>query len=519
MKHLLFRQIAISVTMLVVSGNLLSCKKSGKEPSLFVGAVSTDTAWVGKPVTIQGSGFSSTATDNIIRIGDIVATEVVEVSPSTLTFKVPPGAVSGKLYVRVNGKEQSASRELVIVNQLAWQKALGGIIDDYGIAVAASADGGYLVAGYTQSGDGDVAIQHGGYDYWILKLNADRTIAWQKTFGGSRDDYATGIVALADGGCVVAGYTSSTDDDISGNHGASDYCIVKLDANGNIVWKTVLGGSGADEANGIIATSTGYVISGYTSSTDGDITNNHGLSDYWVVWLDASGALVKQKTYGGTGYDNGEALAIAGDGYLVAGSSSSTDGDATGNHGNTDFWIVKLNTTGNIMWQTSLGGTARETASCIVSTADGGSLVAGYTTSNDGDVTGYHGGYDYWVIKLLANGSVAWKKTLGGSLADQPAAITPAGDGGCIVAGMTTSNNGDVSGLHGTNDSWIVRLNATGNMVWQKTSGGTQSDATYGLAATGNSFIAVGYSNSTNGDVSGLHGTSRPDFWLFKILD
>ncbi len=512
--------IAILVAALL---SLFSCSKKNdsKEAESAVTGFSSDTVWIGKTITINGSGFSATAADNTIRIGNTAVTEIVEASATSLTIKVPAGATSAKVFVRVNGKELSSSRELVIVNQLAWQKLFGGLRDDHGMAVAPTANGGYLLAGHTESsGDGDVSINHGGSDFWVVKVNADRSIAWQKVFGGSNTDEASSIVSLADGSCVVAGTTTSTDGDVAGNHGGSDFFIIKLDAGGNLLWKRVLGGSGSELANAVVATPGGYAVAGYSSSNDGNVSGNHGGQDFWIVWLDANGTLINQKSYGGTDTDQANSISATSDGgYLVAGATMSTDGEVTGNHGAYDYWILKLNATGSIAWQKTLGGTSGDKAQSIISGSDGSIYIAGYTTSTNGDVTGNHGSYDYWVVKLNANGSMAWQKTLGGSLIDQALAITYAKDGGCAVAGMTTSVDGDITANHGKNESWIVRLNAAGSVVWQKTLGGSQSDASYGLVATGNSFTALGYSSSSDGDVSGLHGTTRIDFWLHNILD
>jgi hypothetical protein len=502
--------------------SLFSCskKEDNKEPGPAITGFSSDTVWIGKTITIHGTGFSTAAAENAIRIGNTAITDVMEATATSLTIKVPAGATSAKIFVSVNGKELSSSRELIIVNQMAWQKAFGGLRDDEGMAVAPVASGGYLIAGSSESSDGDVSNNYGLTDLWIVKVNADRSIAWQKVLGGSGTDGATSIVALADGSCVVAGYTTSTNGDGAGNHGGSDYFIIKLDAGGNVLWKRVLGGTATDVANAVVLTPSGYAVAGYTSSNDGDVSGNHGAYDYWIVWLDANGALINQKTYGGTDTDQGSSLTTTSDGgYLVAGAAMSKDGDVTGNHGAYDFWILKLNATGSIEWQKALGGTGGDKARSIVAATDGGSYITGSTSSTDGDVTGNHGNDDYWVVKLNANGSMAWQKALGGSLLDQALAITRAKDGGCAVAGMSTSIDGNITVNHGKSESWIVRLNAAGSVVWQKSLGGTNSEISTGLTATGNSFTVIGRSNSSDGDVNGLHGTTRPDFWLFNILD
>ncbi len=496
-----------------------SCKKNSGETGPVITSYSADSVWIGKIISINGSGFSATATENTVRIGNTAVTEILETSATALTIKVPAGATSGKVFVKVNGVEKESTKDLVIVNQLVWQKALGGTGGDYAQSVKQTSDGGYLVAGYTSSTNGDVTSNHGVTDFWVVKLNADRTIAWQKTLGGAGSDYATDIIPLADGSCVVAGYTNSADGDVTRSLGGGDFWIVKLSASGAIVWQKTLGGTGIDNPLSIIAISNGYVVAGYTSSNDNDVAGNHGGFDFWVIKLDANGTLTSQKTFGGTGLDYAYSVTATSDGgCLVAGKTNSTDGDVTNNHGDVDYWVVKLNSAINIEWQKTLGGTGSDASSSIIATSDGGSIVTGYTNSTDGNVTGNHGLTDGWVAKLNASGAIVWQKTLGGSGNEQTMSIAPAQDGGCAIAGFTTSTDGDAIGNHGSIDSWVVRLNANGAVVWRKTLGGTLADNSLGIAAaSGNSFIVAGNSNSTDGDVSGAHGGY--DSWAFKILD
>lgn len=513
------KQSVITLALLVVLTGTFSCKKNSNETTLSITGISADTAWIGKPITVYGSGFSLTPSDNIVRIGNTVI-DIIETAATELTFKVPADAVSGKVSVSVKGIEQSLPTQLFITNQLVWQKTLGGFTNDKGSALAIASDGGYLIAGSTRGQGGDVGPTHGLDDFWVVKMKADLTIAWEKAIGGTGYDQAQCIVALADGGCVVAGYTNSNDGDVTGNHGDNDYFIVKLDAGGNIIWKTVLGGSGNDQANALVAISGGFVVAGSTSSPDGDVTGNHGGADYWVVWLDTNGTLVNQKTYGGTDHDLAKTLVTTKDGgYLVAGRAASNNEDVKGNHGGDDFWVLKLTALGNVEWQKTIGGTKNESAYAIISASDGGCFIAGDAESSDGDVTGNQGGSDYWVVKLNSTGNIVWQKSLGGSRSDVAHGIVAAKDGGCAVAGNTSSSDGDITRNQGRNDNWIVRLNKTGSLVWQKTLGGTLSDAASGIVTTGNSFVAVGYTNSDDGDISGLHSYGEPDFWLYKILD
>jgi hypothetical protein len=141
-------------------------------------------------------------------------------------------------------------------------------------------------------------------------------------------------------------------------------------------------------------------VAGETWSNDGNVSGNHGGSDFWLAKLDASGSLLWQKCLGGSSNDAAYSIQQTSDGgYIVAGMTSSTDGKFSVNHGFYDYWTVKLNSAGDINWQKCLGGTQDEYARSVQQTSDGGYIVAGYTYSNDGDVSGNHGLCDYWVAK------------------------------------------------------------------------------------------------------------------------
>ena len=401
---------------------------------------------------------------------------------------------------------------------IEWQKCLGGSSTDRANSIQQTSDGGYIVAGSIESNNGDVTGNHGGWDYWVVKLDSNGNIIWQKSLGGSGIDEAQSIQQTTDGGYIVAGISDSNDGDVTDNHGYFNYWVVKLDASGNIIWQKSLGGSGIDEAQSIQQTTDGgYIVAGMSSSKNGDVTGNHGGWDYWVVKLDASGNIIWQKSLGGTGEDYTFSIQQTSDtGYIVAGYSDFNDGDVTGNHGNGDYWVVKLDANGNIIWQKSLGGSSWDVANCIQPTGDGGYVVAGVSSSNDGDVTGNHGGWDYWVAKLDANGNIIWQKSLGGSGNDEAKSIQQTTDEGYIVAGVSYSNDGDVTGNHGNGDNWVVKLDANGNIIWQKSLGGSGNDVAQSIQQTTDGwYIVAGMSSSNDGDVTGNHGGW--DYWVVKL--
>ncbi|MBL7989240.1 MAG: T9SS C-terminal target domain-containing protein [Chlorobi bacterium] len=416
---------------------------------------------------------------------------------------------------------------------IEWQKTLGGSGRDRAYSIAQTSDGGYIVAGVSWSKDGDVTENHGSsesHDYWIVKLTNTGELDWQRSLGGSEADIATSIAQTNDGGYIVAGWSASTDGDVTGHHGSSynyDYWIVKLTGRGAIQWETSLGGSSDDLANLIVRTTDGgYIVAGGSSSDDGDVTGHHGVSDYWLVKLTITGAIQWQKSLGGSNEDWANSIQQTSDGgYIVAGWSISTNGDVTSHHGslgNADYWIVKLTNTGVIEWQKTLGGSRHDVAYSITQAIDRGYIVAGYSYSNNGDVTGHHGSSDstdYWIVKLTETGVIEWEKSLGGSNDDVAESIVQTRDGGYIVAGGSGSTDGGITSHHGLSDStdyWIVKLSSVGAIQWQKSFGGSREDCAYSIAQTRDSgHIIAGFSNSTDGDVTGSHGDY--DSWIVKL--
>lgn len=401
---------------------------------------------------------------------------------------------------------------------IEWQKSFGGSFGDEAYAVEQTSDGGYIIVGLSKSSDGNVTSNQGDSDYWVLKLNSTGVIDWQKSYGGTDVDIPRSIQQTLDGGYIVAGYSKSNDGDVSGNHGLNDYWVLKLSSTGDIIWQKTYGGTADDFAYVVKQTTEGgYIVAGYSKSTDGDVSGNHGESDYWVVKLTSTGVISWQNSFGGSDHDIPESIQQTTDGgYILAGYSKSNDGDITNNQGNYDYWILKITDTGSLDWQKSFGGTSFDYGTAIKQTTDGGYIVAGLTLSNDGDVTGNHGNADYWVLKLTNTGAITWQKAYGGSELDYAYAINQTADGDYIVAGFSYSNNYDVSGNHGLTDYWVLKISNIGVLKWQKSMGGTGEDYSFAMNLTSDGgCIVTGYSFSNNGDVSGNHGES--DFWVVKL--
>lgn len=395
---------------------------------------------------------------------------------------------------------------------IVWQKTFGGSGNEEFFDIQATNDGGYIAIGDTSSSNGDVTTNHGSTDLWIVKVNSSGIIQWQKTYGGSNIDRGYKIQPTSDGGYIAIGSTQSTDGDIMGNHGEYDLWIIKLDTSGTILWQKTLGGSAGEDGTDVQQTNDGgYIAIGTTYSNDGDITNNHGQRDMWIIKLDNSGNIQWQNTFGSIYHDDGTQIRQTSDGnYIVSGSYSFFPTDTS------DFWILKLDTSGAIIWQKTYGGTLRESPYDIQQTNDGGYILAGYTQSNDGDVVGNHGQGDAWMIKLNSSGDMQWKKTFGGTSSDYGEAIKQTLDGGYVIAGNAQSTNGDVIGNHGSSDFWIIKTDASGNIQWQKTLGGSSFDIARGIIQIADgTYIVVGGSYSTNGDITENKGLN--DSWMVKI--
>lgn len=394
-----------------------------------------------------------------------------------------------------------------------WQKCYGDVHENVAYNVIQTSDGGFITVGTTNT-----TTTEGNSGFMIVKINSIGTIEWEKNYGGSNGAFAQQVVQDSDGSFVIAGFTSSNDGDVTGNHGNFDYWVIKIDSVGSILWQNTYGGSQNEEATGIIKTNdNGYIIVGYTTSNDGDVTLVRGYSDSWVIKIDTNGSIIWQQSLGGDSTDFAHSVYKTTDGgCIIAGTTESSDGALAGHHGSVDYWIAKLDINGNLQWQKPYGGTTVDRAYSVIQTNDGGYLVGGRTLSDDGDITSNQGYNDGWLVKLDEIGNIEWQKTIGGTLDDIIYSCIQNSDNSYLVTGITYSNNGDVSGNHGVNDAWIVKLNITGDILWQKAIGGSDYDEfSSSYKTTDGGYVFAGYTNSNNGDISGNHGST--DFLVVKF--
>ena len=405
-------------------------------------------------------------------------------------------------------------------------KTLGGSKNESAQAVVNTTDGGYAILGHAQSMDGDVTNKSNeSYDYWVLKYDSTNQLQWQKTYGGSDDDRGADLIQTSDGGYAIIGKSKSNDLDVSENAGFDDFWVSKLDSSGSISWEYTFGFAGSDTPYSIIQTNdNGYLLSGVldvsASNGQGDrnsAASRHAGGDYWVIKLNANGIKQWSNYYGGNFTDTAyDAIQTEDDGYIVIGSSDSNDVDVANNKGSYDFWVIKISNNGDLVWEKSFGGSEIDEAHAISNTADGNYIIVGDTRSNDLDISQNNGAADLWVVKINPEGTLLWEKTLGGSSFDVGRAISKTQDNGFLISGSSRSTDGNLTNNKGQNDAWVMKINNSGNLEWQKTIGGSEVDFFYDVVELNDqTIIAVGDSNSSNEDI--LENKGFTDLLILKL--
>lgn len=402
---------------------------------------------------------------------------------------------------------------------IEWQKLYGGSLFDEGRYIQQTSDNGYIVASFSKSTDGDITNNHGEHDYWLLKLDSAGNKQWEKSYGGSSHEFLNMVKQTTDGGYIMVGVASSNDGDITVNYGLSDVWIVKVDVAGDLQWQKSYGGSHIDKGISIEQTQDGgYIVAGETRSNDGDIIGNHGNIDSWVFKINSSGNIVWQKVLGGSGNEAAMRALETPNGYIVGGATgSSNTGDVPANFGAIDVWIVQLDINGAIQWSNTYGGSLQDDLSEIIPTSDGGYVISASSASNDGNLTSNNGLTDYWVFKISSAGTLQWQNSFGGTYSDRAQILYPYGYG-YIMAGLSYSSDLDVIGNHGQGDCWLVYVDNSGSMIWSKSLGGTGNDYGWGMFQTSDGgCVIAGLSTSADGDLIGLTNQGDGDLWIIKL--
>jgi len=379
--------------------------------------------------------------------------------------------VSGNKTAPSYGQYDFYAVKLDIFGNVEWEKSYGGDQREQMYRAEQTADGGYIMGGWSESepSGNKTAPLYGERDCWVIKTDADGEIEWQTTVGGDVNDYIFTLHQLSDGGYIFGGFSDSN---LSGtktepNLGLFDYYIFKLDADGNLVWQNTLGGPGDEKLHAIVETQDGGFICGGTSETDTSADKSAaliGLEDYWVLKLDAWGNIEWDRTYGG--FDVEELFDIQQDtegNYIIAGfTTSSMTGDVTEPIiGMQDGWAVKLDNSGDIVWENMIGGDMGDRLECAYVMNDGNYFMgSGSFSPISGDQIETSWDWDYWLKKLdQATGDILWQVNLGGYGIDLPRTIIQTNDGSFAACGESTSNEGEEKNTpnYGNYDYWIVK--------------------------------------------------------------
>ena len=371
----------------------------------------------------------------------------------------------------------------------SWIATFGSNTSDYGRGIAVDGSGNVYITGYTASSG------EGGYDAIIAKYDNSGTIQWQRTLGGTYDEYGLAIAVDGFGNVYITGTTTSS------GAGSYDAFIAKYDNSGAIQWQRTLGGTGDDRGYGIAVDSSGNVyIIGYTDNS------GTGSNDALIAKYDTDGLFKWQRTFGNPNVnvnlnvENGVDIAVDGSGNVYISGSTNSSGA-----GDYDAFIAKYNTSGTLLWQRTLGGANADVGYDIAVDSSGNVYIAGYTQSAGA------GGQDVLIAKYNTDGDYQWQRSLGDTSDDQGWSIAVDGSGNVYITGYTNSSGA------GSYDILIAKYDTTGAYQWQRTLGSTANDQGTGVAVDGSGNVYIiaytaGYDIvmaklPTDGTYTGTYGT------------
>lgn len=386
--------------------------------------------------------------------------------------------------------------------ELEWVRTFGGYGEDVGTSVCAAKDGGFVIIGSTESFGAGI-----GYSWlikssrlgniWLIKTDSEGNVQWDKTFGGLGKDIGFSVQETKDLGFILGGATKSQ---WVGNY---DLWLIKIDKNGTMVWDKKLGGSNDEWANFVQETNDGgFIVVGGTESygvgTDETILGKSTLTEnLWLIKTDFEGNVEWEKTFGGPDIDEGSSVRETIDGgYIIVGYTTSYGSGAN------DLWLIKTDSEGNYDWMKTFGGSNDDVGFSALETIDGGYIVTGYTASYG------RGNNDLWLIKTDSKGNEEWSKTFGGPGFDEGTSIAKTNDGGYIITGytMNQSETNGFSWLINPPDPgcvWLVKTDSMGNEEWNKTISGSGNDwGNFVIETEDGAFVVTGGTESFDAEAN-----------------
>ncbi|MFT6717010.1 MAG: gliding motility-associated-like protein [Saprospiraceae bacterium] len=369
----------------------------------------------------------------------------------------------------------------------------------------------------------------GSYDFWVVHADSSGAIIWSGTYGGDSTELFSQIVEVQDGYVLVGSSVSvPSGNKTSGTRGGYDYWVVKIDKDGNKLWDRNYGGSENDYLLSAHALNNGNVLLGGNSLSNAGgekSADSYGGSDYWVLVIDSDGDVVWDLTLGGDKDDVLTSL-FEDDGVVIGGySNSDISGTKSNNsYGGYDYWIIRLNKlTGTLEWDFTYGGPADDFLDVILPDDHSGDIFASGTTASGvggGKTSTTYGMSDYWVINIDSAGGVGWDLTIGGTGTDVLTDAITSPEGALIVGGYSNSSIGGnkTSDNNGGYDYWIVKIDTAGEVYWQKNYGGSQDDTLQSLEMRCDRGLYLG-GHSASG-ISGDRTFSNrgyEDYWVIKL--
>lgn len=402
-------------------------------------------------------------------------------------------------------KEKNVTAKFVKVIQV-----IGGSGTDYIYNAIKTKDGGFIATGTTASNDGIfIGIKENrSFDVCVIKFDKNGDRQWIKTFGGSGQDIATKIIQTQDGDFLITGEAGSNDGDFASlSKGAPDVFLLKINSNGEKIWARTYGGTGAEYAYSLSETHDGgCVIVGESSSNDGDLI---GSNDIFIIKVSSNGEKMWVKMYGGS-YQNAayDITKTSDNGFLLTGIADTFKGNFNELAESDNYiMLIKINSLGEIQWiSTSPGSNPRDikfTGNQVIEATNGEILLVGSELIiNEGTLVSNN---QMVVLKYSSQGKLIWKKSLGGSKFDSFFDIVQASANEFILAGYSSSEDGDFIGLNkGKEDVYIVKYSSNGEKIWQKAYGGSNQDLVGSIVqGQDGKYFVVGYTQSKDGDFQG----------------
>jgi hypothetical protein len=359
--------------------------------------------------------------------------------------------------------------------QITFQRTYGGSADEFSSCVRQTADGGYIVIGQTKS------FGAGSTDVYLVKTDSLGNDLWAKTYGGVARDDGCCVRQTTDGGYVLAGDVESF------GAGFSDFYLVKTDSLGDSLWAKVYGGGGGDCVYSLDLTSdSGYLMAGFT------VSFGEGLYDVYAIKTDSLGDSLWTRTYGDSSTDRGYSAQQTSDGgYIIAGETESFGA------GLKDIYLIKTAPNGDSSWTRTFGGAGYDQGYSVQQTSDGGYIIAGATSSFGA------GSGDVYLIRVDSLGDTLWTKTFGDTDLEIGYSVKQVADGGFIIAGETYSFGA------GANDAYLIRTDSSGLALWTRTYGGTDREMAFCVEQTlDGGYVVTGNTRS--------FGAGENDIFLIK---